>query len=159
MASEAHQPSLQLFDPPKKIEQPTSESEALDSSQENAESDPDQHWKELSFPSFLQTCDIAGLGQKKLDAISDSVSTFGDFEELRTKASVAHCHLAELLPQGFGTKITDQIEELYLNEVTKLNNAVAGLVELPASENESDEDDEYQFEDATDYEDVDLDSL
>jgi hypothetical protein len=70
-------------------------------------------WKSRSFIEMLKASEIAGLGEKKFEALAEVCQTFGDFEALRTRASLEGVHLKEVLPAGFGEKITDQMEEAY----------------------------------------------
>lgn len=77
------------------------------------EPEPDESWRANSLIELLKSSEISGMGDKKLDSLADICKTFGDFEDLRTKASLEGVHLKEVLPSGFGEKITDQIEEVY----------------------------------------------
>ena len=80
----------------------------------------DESWRESSFVELLKTAEISGMGDKKLEALCDICKTFGDFQDLRTKASLEGVHLKEVLPTGFGEKITDQIEEAYFAAIKNL---------------------------------------
>jgi hypothetical protein len=115
LASESGGQPLPLFDAPKQAE-PTSEA-APES--EAVATEADDSWRQRNFIEFIQGAGIDGLGKKKIDALSEVIQTFGDFEDLRTKASIEHLHLSKLLPSGFGEKVTDQIEEAYLGQQWK----------------------------------------
>jgi hypothetical protein len=80
----------------------------------------DESWRQSSFVDLLKTAEISGMGDKKLESLCDICKTFGDFEDLRTKASLDGVHLKEVLPTGFGEKITDQIEEAYFAAIKNL---------------------------------------
>lgn len=80
-------------------------------------SEPDESWRSNSLIELLKSAEISGMGEKKLEALSEICQTFGDFEDLRTKASLEAVHLKEVLPSGFGEKITDQIEEAYFSAI------------------------------------------
>jgi hypothetical protein len=109
-------------------------------------------WRKRSFPGFLEQSDIAGLGRKKIDAINDAVPTFGHFADLREQADRVNCHLAELMPQGFGTKITDQIEEAFLNESFATDELDSDDMNDDHDLDENEDGDAYEYEDDSDYE-------
>jgi hypothetical protein len=111
LASKSHHP-MPLFDQqPKsvKVEQP-GEAGSVESDEPE-----DNSWRDRDFIEFIKSKEIGGLGPKKIEALSEIAKTFGDFEDLRTKASLAHEHLSSVLPSGFGPKVTNEIEEAYLS--------------------------------------------
>jgi hypothetical protein len=113
LASRTHH-SMPLFDQKPKsanVEQP-GDGEPEPSEPVEAE---DNSWRDRDFIEFIKSKEIGGLGPKKIEALSEIAKTFGDFEDLRTKASLAHEHLSSVLPSGFGPKVTDEIEEAYLS--------------------------------------------
>lgn len=113
LANECHQPSMPLFDHANKVE---AEAEAV---VEVADESQDDSWRERPLLSLFQMGVIEGLGQKKMEVLTDLCPTFGHFEDLRASASLEGKQLKEVLPKGFGEKITDQIEELFLNAITQ----------------------------------------
>lgn len=80
-----------------------------------ADETQDESWREQSLGELLKSAEIKGLGQKKLESLTDLYPTFGHFQDLRISASLEGKPLKEVLPEGFGEKITDQIEEVFLN--------------------------------------------
>jgi hypothetical protein len=79
------------------------------------ESEPvDDAWQSRDFIAFIRSKSISGLGEKKLEALGDAIQTFGDFEDLRQQASLNHLPLYDLMPDGFGAKVTEAIENAYL---------------------------------------------
>lgn len=95
--------------------------EVSEPNEPEAEPPADESWKTHSLIDLLKSSEIDGLGKKKLDALADICKTFGDFEDLRTRASLDGVHLKEVLPTGFGEKITDQIEEVYFLATKKIS--------------------------------------
>jgi hypothetical protein len=85
---------------------------------DHAEEPVDDSWRLRPFSELFNEVEIKGLGNMKRDAFCDAISTFGDFEDLRTAASKDGCHISHLLPTGFGNAIADQIEEAYLTAIT-----------------------------------------
>jgi hypothetical protein len=144
LANDAYRP-MPLFDNQEKAGEAFDPGEAMDQPL-------DESWRSRNFVEFIRDRGISGLGQKKLDALAEAVPTFGDFEDLRTRASKENSHLSKLMPDGFGPKVTDEIEEEYLQ--SQWNDSVQGddLPEVDDSEPDFDED-------PIEPEDVDLDSL
>lgn len=105
LANDAYRP-MPLFD-----NQPTAD--ATETPTEAEDESLDEKWRPRNFVEFIETKGIRGLGRKKLDALAEAVPTFGDFEDLRTRASKENVHLSKLMPDGFGPKVTDEIEEAY----------------------------------------------
>lgn len=109
LCSRTSQP-MPLFDKPKaasKAEEP-----------EYEDLPPDHEpWMDLSFADFLDKVQIEGMGPSKRDALLDMVKTFGEFQELRVKASLDGIPLRDALPKGFGEAITDRLEEAFLNAI------------------------------------------
>jgi hypothetical protein len=106
----------------------------LDTNNDSLDAQPpaesyDESWKSHSLIEMIKSADIAGLGEKKLDALADVCQTFGDFEALRTKASLDGVHLKEVLPTGFGEKITDQIEEAYFSAIKTISSQTGTSIE------------------------------
>lgn len=104
LAAEGSEP-LPLFDSPAAAQEPTN----------HADEENDDSWKQRNFVEFIQGIGIDGLGKKKVESLADAVTTFGDFQDLRVRASDEGLHLSKLLPSGFGEKITDQIEQAFLD--------------------------------------------
>jgi len=100
--------------------EPTENQPESNPNQTGTQPEHDESWRESSFIDLLKTAEISGMGDKKLEALCDICKTFGDFEDLRTKASLEGVHLKEVLPTGFGEKITDQIEEAYFAAIKNL---------------------------------------
>ncbi len=115
LCSRASQP-MPLFDKPKAAEQQQEESKDNEPEYEDV---PDDHqsWMDLSFADFLDKAQIEGMGPSKRDALLDMVKTFGEFQDLRVKASLDGIPLREALPKGFGEAITDRLEEAFLNAI------------------------------------------
>jgi hypothetical protein len=108
LANSAHTP-MPLFD------QEPVESEEADQEVVTVESEPmDDAWRSRDFIEFIRSKSISGLGEKKLEALGDAIQTFGDFEDLRQQASLNHLPLYDLMPDGFGAKVTEAIENAYL---------------------------------------------
>lgn len=95
-----------------KLEGPTTASDGDDESESNL-----PNWRAMETGTLLDG--LKGLGKKKLEALVDSAPTAGDLEDLRGEASRAHKHFREVLPDGFGEKIADAIEERLLDHVAK----------------------------------------
>ena len=76
--------------------------------------EPTDEWKSESI-KVLITPPIAGMGNKKIEALIDEVPTLGDFEKLRSQVGRDADHLSKLLPKGFGEKLTDELEERQLD--------------------------------------------
>jgi hypothetical protein len=112
LASESGGQPLPLFDAPK---QAWPNSEAAVEPEAGTIAGDDESWRQKNFIEFIQSAGIDGLGKKKIDALSEVIQTFGDFQDLRNKASLEHLHLSRLLPSGFGEKVTDQIEQSFLD--------------------------------------------
>lgn len=110
LATDGNKP-MPLFDHAKKA----SESEVVETV---ADETQDESWREQSLGELLKSAEIKGLGQKKLEALTDLYPTFGHFQDLRVSASLEGKTLKEVLPEGFGEKITDQIDEVFLNAMT-----------------------------------------
>ena len=71
-------------------------------------------WESQPIEKLLEP-PIAGMGQKKIDALIDQVRTVGEFEKLREEVGRDFDHLAKLLPKGFGEKLADEIENRQLD--------------------------------------------
>jgi hypothetical protein len=110
LASKSHHP-MPLFDQPKseKLEQPGDVDPELSESVE----EEDNSWRDRDFIEFIKSKEIGGLGPKKIEALSEIVKTFGEFQDLRERASLEHVHLSKLLPDGFGPKVTDEIDNAF----------------------------------------------
>ena len=74
---------------------------------------------DLSFAEFLDKAQVEGMGPSKRDALLEIVQTYGEFQELRVKASLDGIPLRDALPKGFGEAITDRLEEAFLNAIPK----------------------------------------
>ena len=70
-------------------------------------------WESQPIEKLLEP-PIAGMGQKKIDALIDQVRTVGEFEKLRAEVGRDFDHLSKLLPKGFGEKLADEIENRQL---------------------------------------------
>lgn len=148
LANEGYSP-MPLFDA-RRQEQPAAEPiEDADCSVDDDWPEENEAWREKDFIELIKASKIEGLGKKKLEALAEVVKTFGDFEDLRTKASLENIHLSKLLPAGFGEKVTDQIEECFL--VAAVNSCVYGEQDDGPVTTPGDAD--------TVYEDADLESL
>lgn len=62
---------------------------------------------------------LKGLGQKKVDAFLEKFKTFMDFENVRTAASKDGAPLHNYMPKGIGETMTADLENLYLDIVSK----------------------------------------
>lgn len=140
LASKTHHP-MPLFDsPPKseKVEQPD-EAESIES-----EEPEDNSWRDRDFIDFIKSKEIGGLGPKKIEALSEIVKTFGDFQDLRERASLEHLHLSKLLPDGFGPKVTDEIDNAFLDFQWK-DSTGNGAVDLPEEDPEVGDDSDFEL--------------
>jgi hypothetical protein len=108
LATDGNKP-MPLFDHAKKVE---AEAEAVQPVEKE-----DDSWRAWPLFDLLNSSDIdiKGLGKKKIEALTDLYPTFGHFQDLRISASLEGKPLKEVLPEGFGQKIADQIEEVFLN--------------------------------------------
>lgn len=69
----------------------------------------DNAWRSASIED-LQLDQIKGFGKKKRDALYEACPTMGDLEDLRAEASKQHKQFSDVLPDGFGQKLADEIE-------------------------------------------------
>jgi hypothetical protein len=103
----------------------------------------DESWRSRSMAELLNASDISGLGAKKIELLTDLYPTFGDFQDLRCQASIDGKPLKDVLPNGFGEKVTDQIEEAFLNAIgTPLSNELEPVDQPAPWEGELDSNDE-----------------
>jgi hypothetical protein len=70
--------------------------------------DTDQSWRKVTIDQ-LNLSDIKGFGKKKREALAEVAPTLGDLEDLRAQAGAMG--LQSVLPNGFGQKICDEIED------------------------------------------------
>lgn len=77
----------------------------------------DMTWRQTPTSALLEG--IKGLGTKKAEAIIDLAPTFGDLEDLRGKAGLAHKSFASCLPRGIGSNMADAIEDRIVEFGTK----------------------------------------
>lgn len=77
-------------------------------------------WESQPIEKLLEP-PIAGMGQKKIDALIDQVGTVGEFEKLRAEVGRDFDHLSKLLPKGFGEKLADEIENRQLDFIANFN--------------------------------------
>ncbi len=100
-----------LFDKPVS-EQPVEEIE---------EPEPSTDWR-LEPISVLLEPPIAGMGPKKVTALTDVISNLGDFEDLRARVGKDADTLAKLLPKGFGEKMVSELEDRQLDFIANFQN-------------------------------------
>lgn len=96
----------------KKEEEKPSEPEA-----ESDDGQTDDSWRDKPTGELLDG--VNGFGAKKRDALIDVAPTAGDLEDLRGQASKAHKSFREVLPNGFGQKLADAIEDRLIDHVAK----------------------------------------
>jgi len=101
---------------PNKAKAPQESMELAGKPMELAEAE-DTTWRKMPTSELLQG--LKGLGAKKLDTICDAAATVGDLEDLRGEASRSHKSFKEVLPDGFGQKIADAIEDRLIEHVAK----------------------------------------
>jgi hypothetical protein len=118
LATDGNKP-MPLFNHAKKVEAEVETVETV------ADPTQDESWRAKPLLSIFQMGVIKGLGQKKLESLTDLYPTFGHFQDLRISASLEGKPLKEVLPEGFGQKITDQIEEVFLNAISNPLKSVA----------------------------------
>lgn len=82
----------------------------------------DNGWRLLSTQELLSG--IKGIGSKKIDALIAVAPTVGDLEDLRGEASKSHQSFREVLPDGFGQKAADAIEDRLIDHIAKFGSAM-----------------------------------
>lgn len=81
---------------------------------------PTGDYSNLSAPiSELWSTPIERFGKKKQDALLAACPTIGDFERLREQAGRSFKPLHEMLPDGIGQGVADELEERQLSWMTK----------------------------------------
>lgn len=88
-------------------------------SDDDESSDVDQSWQSLAIETLWQADEIKGFGTAKRAAIIDEVTTLGEFQKLTQQVGKDCQHLKELLPQGCGEKLADELENRFLEFVAK----------------------------------------
>lgn len=80
----------------------------------------------MSAPiSELWSTPIERFGKKKQDALVAACPTIGDFERLREQAGRSFKPLHEMLPDGIGQSVADELEERQLSWMTKNLQAIS----------------------------------
>ena len=91
-------------------------------SDDDESSDVDQSWQSLAIETLWQADEIKGFGTAKRAAIIDEVTTLGEFQKLTQQVGKDCQHLKELLPQGCGEKLADELENRFLEFVANYAN-------------------------------------
>lgn len=104
---------LPLFDRPQAAEATTAE-------EVDPISDDTDSWRAVPIEE-LRLDQVKSFGAKKREALYALCPTIGALEDLRAEASSQHKQFADVLPDGFGQKITDEIENAVIEWMAKRN--------------------------------------
>ena len=81
------------------------------------------HWSESTDWRVRPTSDlidgVKGIGDKKVEALVAMCPTVGDLEDLRGQASKQHKSFQEVLPEGFGEKAAQQMEDRLIDHIAQ----------------------------------------
>jgi hypothetical protein len=86
------------------------------SQEQRAEAEPEvgctsmdwEEWRKIPTSELVKQ-KIAGLGEKKAEALVEKFPTLGDLEDARTEAGKAHKHFCKALVKGIGEQTADAI--------------------------------------------------